>query len=724
MRPRLVWGIFGACVLLAAAVMAWITQVVIDMERAEAQLVAQADSERLALWRMETYLVSLVSQESSRQPGDYQPINELALFPIENVDDDLPNPGVPNEPEVNQQTANDFSPNSPPSTDPFPDPASQVTGDPPSSELGQQLAENPPQQSTAAPPVLQSQVPPPQPTVQVRGVVTGRSGRQAYSPTANPREQPAAANSEAQTEVADAFASTTDANWNADDRGLLVRMHFLLCPTGPAKYACVNAPEATALRNTADPVVIGNLRNEIDNLQTQVSWNELAGRLSIESRDVGPAFDEVFPQTNTPRDWLSSKSSNRIETLVQAPLQQKAAQENFRNDNEYAQRAKSINRSQGDNYNINNGFTSANTLQMILPPAEIIQGPMESIWVGDQLLMVRHVYSSQQEQIQGCVLDWPRIRRQLLDEIEDLLPGSELIPFRDTGTAESSLRLAALPLQLKPGKAVPAVIAAATPLRLSLLIAWCGLIAAAAAIGVLLFCAVRLSERRATFVSAVTHELRTPLTTFRLYTDMLSAGMVPTEEKRQGYLQTLRVEAERLGHLVENVLSYARLERKRQPTVLQPVDVSDLLCRLEEPLQERAARSEMNLTLSCPPGLYARADANALERIVFNLVDNACKYGTEGTQKLIEVRCEQQGEFLQLCVHDDGAGMPHRRTRRWFRPFSKSAAEAAHSAPGIGLGLALCRRLARSLKGQLTIDHTTSTGARLVLRIPAYKRQA
>ena len=72
-----------------------------------------------------------------------------------------------------------------------------------------------------------------------------------------------------------------------------------------------------------------------------------------------------------------------------------------------------------------------------------------------------------------------------------------------------------------------------------------------------------LSERRGTFVSAVTHELRTPLTTFRLYTEMLDEGMVAGADSQRPYFKTLRAEADRLGHLVENVLSFARLERGR-----------------------------------------------------------------------------------------------------------------------------------------------------------------
>src|SRR6185312_16265337 len=85
-----------------------------------------------------------------------------------------------------------------------------------------------------------------------------------------------------------------------------------------------------------------------------------------------------------------------------------------------------------------------------------------------------------------------------------------------------------------------------SPVRYSLLIAWTAIALATVAVAPVLRCVLSLSERRASFVSAVTHELRTPLTTFRMYAEMLSEDMVPDETARRGYLHTLRVEAERL----------------------------------------------------------------------------------------------------------------------------------------------------------------------------------
>ena len=136
-----------------------------------------------------------------------------------------------------------------------------------------------------------------------------------------------------------------------------------------------------------------------------------------------------------------------------------------------------------------------------------------------------------------------------------------------------------------------------SPVRLSLLIAWACLALAAAAVALVLHGALALSERRGTFVSAVTHELRTPLTTFRLYTEMLDEGMVAGPDSQRSYLRTLRAEADRLGHLVENVLSFARLERGRAADGREVVAPAALLDRLVPRLALRAQQAGMELVV-------------------------------------------------------------------------------------------------------------------------------
>jgi signal transduction histidine kinase len=235
--------------------------------------------------------------------------------------------------------------------------------------------------------------------------------------------------------------------------------------------------------------------------------------------------------------------------------------------------------------------------------------------------------------------------------------------------------------------------------------------------------AVTLSERRGAFVSAVTHELRTPLTTFRMYTEMLADGMVD-ERRRDRYVRTLQAEAERLGHLVENVLAYARLERNRHGGRVEVLPVAEVVARCQEHLAARAAQAEMTLVVAIDAAADAelRVDAAAVERVLFNLVDNACKYAASATDRRIHLEAgAPAGGAVTLRVRDHGPGVDPRDARRLFRPFSKSAKEAAQTAPGVGLGLALGRRLARAMGGALRVEPNTTErggGACFALQLP------
>ncbi|MCD6404350.1 MAG: HAMP domain-containing histidine kinase, partial [Planctomycetes bacterium] len=260
-----------------------------------------------------------------------------------------------------------------------------------------------------------------------------------------------------------------------------------------------------------------------------------------------------------------------------------------------------------------------------------------------------------------------------------------------------------------------------SPEILSLVVAWGCVLVAAAAVGVLLWGAVSLGQRRGTFVSAVTHELRTPLTTFRMYTEMLAEDMVPDDKKRRRYIETLQAEAKRLSHLVENVLSYSRLENSRATAATETIVLRDFLRGVEERLGERERQAGMTLVVEEPDagGLCAEGDSSAVLQILFNLVDNACKYASRTTDRRIHIELGRAGGFAVIKVRDHGPGIARKNARRFFRPFCKSAREAADSAPGVGLGLAISRRLARRMGGDLRLDRDSREGASFILMLPA-----
>lgn len=410
------------------------------------------------------------------------------------------------------------------------------------------------------------------------------------------------------------------------------------------------------------------------------------------------------------------------------------AQQRARGNNEYQARsqyvANTVNSSvysQSLNYNGDLGRV-VNGREIALAAREEVQtSRMTPLWIGGELFLARRVKIGGREIVQGLLLDWPAIRGELLAGIADLLPGADLVPADEERPAELDLKgeasasrlLASLPVKLIPGLVEEESMAGWSPVRQSLVVAWSCMCFGAIAVAMLLQGVLRLSERRAAFVSAVTHELRTPLTTFRMYAEMLAEKMVPDEARQQEYLETLRVEADRLTHLVDNVLAYARLERGNPAGRQQKVSVERLVRPHADRLAERARQAGLELKIEADEGTLAAAawaDPAAVEQILFNLVDNACKYAGGAEEPWLHLEGKVRDGRVLLSVRDHGPGVSPELVGRLFQPFRKSSAEAAHSAPGVGLGLALSRRLAREMGGELRYAADPG-GARFVLEL-------
>src|SRR5262249_35082004 len=160
----------------------------------------------------------------------------------------------------------------------------------------------------------------------------------------------------------------------------------------------------------------------------------------------------------------------------------------------------------------------------------------------------------------GVWLNWTNVRQSLVGSVKDLFPIAEVRPVLTANTDPQARLLAAIPAQLVIGAASGTALPAWSPVRTALAVAWLCVLLAAVAVaagggGFLLPGRVPWTDRRAPFAPAAPHKLPTPLTTFKMYSEMLAEGMVPDETKRKSYLSTLCSEANRLSHLVENVLA-------------------------------------------------------------------------------------------------------------------------------------------------------------------------
>jgi signal transduction histidine kinase len=467
------------------------------------------------------------------------------------------------------------------------------------------------------------------------------------------------------------------------------------------------------------------------------------------------AFAESEASWNAiPKQALSQKSSNLATLQTKGGVEARKEQVYWDNSNgmERAQRAKVVGQAlentkmlpQGDYAQqqvappADSASQARQQVQQDENPAHLTQttqargeitdiGQMRAVWIGGELFLLRQVrhtlpgLSFETRIVQGAWLDSAVLRARLLDEVRDLLPSGNLVPVAGAdglaaAPAEDPLALVSLPFRLERHESLlPAKVGIGRPLA----IGWIAVLLALAATAILVGGILRLSERRASFVSAVTHELRTPLTTFQLYSDMLHSGAVK-EEKRGDYFRTLQREASRLSHLVENVLAFSRIERGSARATPREIAAAGLVEPMLQRFTERLLEAGLSLhaDLSAPAWqAVVKADLAAAEHVLFNLIDNAAKYAAGSSPPAVHLEAAVVGRYLELRVRDHGPGIPAKERRQVFRAFHKSAADAAESRPGVGLGLSLSRRLARANGGDLQLAPITG-GACFVLTLP------
>ncbi|MBZ0173079.1 MAG: HAMP domain-containing histidine kinase, partial [Phycisphaerales bacterium] len=294
-----------------------------------------------------------------------------------------------------------------------------------------------------------------------------------------------------------------------------------------------------------------------------------------------------------------------------------------------------------------------------------------------------------------------------------LLPEARLEPVtRPTGP--SSRTLATIPLRLT-SPANPVAIPLWTPTRLTLVVTWIAAVTALTAIGLVLRAAMNLADRRGRFVTAVTHELRSPLTSFRLSTDLLAC--TDDETKRREHVESLRRESRRLAAVVENVLAYAGLrlgcERAAAGTIGDTLDA--LLPAFEQRCREAGA--EFDADIEDARAAVVRVAPGSVERVLANLVDNACRYGVNRPDAVVRLRAIRDRESVRIVLSDNGPGIGPTERERIFGDFYRGEG-SARSHSGMGLGLALARGLARAEGGELRLIGRNDPGATFELLLP------
>ncbi len=267
--------------------------------------------------------------------------------------------------------------------------------------------------------------------------------------------------------------------------------------------------------------------------------------------------------------------------------------------------------------------------------------------------------------------------------------------------------------------------AAADVLRSNALTSWIlsTLMSAMAIGGVLLtWRAVRRERRvmriRNGFVTTVTHELRTPLASIAVFGELLRRGRVTATDKVVDYGRRIEQESTQLGHLIDNVLSFGRIEAAEVRYRAETACVEDMVDTAVRAVDARRAQGGFTIAIIAPSTRLpqVRVDRAAMTQVFVNLLDNAMKYSAECRAIRVEL-CNRRGE-VRVAVADSGIGIAPDQQGRIFDEFYRVAA-GNWGVAGTGLGLAIARHVVHAHGGRIDVSSRLGQGATLSVVLPA-----
>ncbi|MBV9489871.1 MAG: PAS domain-containing protein [Verrucomicrobia bacterium] len=229
---------------------------------------------------------------------------------------------------------------------------------------------------------------------------------------------------------------------------------------------------------------------------------------------------------------------------------------------------------------------------------------------------------------------------------------------------------------------------------------------------------VRLLEAiRKEFVANVSHEMRTPLSILSGYLETLLDGEVDQATTRH-FLETMYRHAGRLNALLEDLLLLSQLESRTLPLHLATITAQECFARVLDQFEPVIAKTGSTVTVAAPVELSFTTDSLRLEQALFNLVDNALKYGTRPGLQLT-LAAQADGGDVVLTVADNGPGIPLRDQPHIFERFYRVHKDRSRDAGGTGLGLSIVKHTVQALGGSVSVESSPGKGATFTIRLPA-----
>jgi len=231
---------------------------------------------------------------------------------------------------------------------------------------------------------------------------------------------------------------------------------------------------------------------------------------------------------------------------------------------------------------------------------------------------------------------------------------------------------------------------------------------------------LQLAQKKTDFVSNVSHELKTPLTSIRMFAELLDERRVSDPAKTADYLRIIRLEAERLTRLINNVLDFGRLERNQKHYSRRLLDLQPEIEHLWGAQCEHLRAQGFRTVFEIAPGpWWAMVDPDAIVQVIVNLLSNAEKYSLE--KKEVELHAALYEREIRISVLDRGTGVPPGEEKKIFDSFYRAHDSLSSGVPGSGLGLTLACRIARDHGGDIRYERRPGGGSIFTLDIPSHQ---
>jgi PAS domain S-box-containing protein len=227
----------------------------------------------------------------------------------------------------------------------------------------------------------------------------------------------------------------------------------------------------------------------------------------------------------------------------------------------------------------------------------------------------------------------------------------------------------------------------------------------------------RANRTKAEFLATISHELRTPLNAVTGYTALMREGIPePLPEKSLEYVERIELSAQHLKHLIEEILTFTRLETGKETIRVEPVDLAGLLAEIGAVYEPIAQDHGLRFAVERPgEPVTLETDPRKLRQVLDNLLDNAFKFTTAGEVALVAERTEGAVRFT---VRDTGVGIEAEDQAVIFEPFRQLEQSSTRIVGGTGLGLTVTERLVGLLGGTLSLESTPGKGSSFTVVIP------